>query len=263
MHPDHAINRASWDELAAIHGQDSYYDTAALIAGESSLIEEEEAALVAAGFSDMSGRRVLHVQCHLGFDAITFARRGARVTGVDFSAVALDKAQSAAAACGVAIDWVPADATLLPAELNGRFDLVWATMGVLCWIADLDAWMRSVTATLAAYGRLILIDGHPGEATKRSDFREGAGRRWLERGWDYATTSRTGPQVQYVWALSDIISSAVAAGLQIEAVREHADASRGLCIDKLRLEGDGRYRHRVNGEPVPVLFTLIAARRSD
>jgi hypothetical protein len=47
LHPDHEINRASWDELAATHGQDAYYDSEALIAGASSLIQEEEAALAA------------------------------------------------------------------------------------------------------------------------------------------------------------------------------------------------------------------------
>ncbi len=44
---DHAANRAYWDALAAAHGQDDYYDTRALIGGESSLVAEEEQALSA------------------------------------------------------------------------------------------------------------------------------------------------------------------------------------------------------------------------
>ena len=35
--------------------------------------------------------RMLHVQCHISFDTITFARRGAETTGVDYSTVALAK----------------------------------------------------------------------------------------------------------------------------------------------------------------------------
>jgi hypothetical protein len=46
MRSDHELNRASWDELATLHGQDAYYDSAALVAGASSLIEEEEVALL-------------------------------------------------------------------------------------------------------------------------------------------------------------------------------------------------------------------------
>jgi hypothetical protein len=48
LHPDHEINRASWDELAAAHGQDAYYDSEALVAGAGPLMEEDEAALARA-----------------------------------------------------------------------------------------------------------------------------------------------------------------------------------------------------------------------
>jgi 2-polyprenyl-3-methyl-5-hydroxy-6-metoxy-1,4-benzoquinol methylase len=46
----------------------------------------------------------------LGFDAITFARRGATVSGVDFSTVALEKAHSLSDRCGVEVEWICADA---------------------------------------------------------------------------------------------------------------------------------------------------------
>jgi SAM-dependent methyltransferase len=189
LHPDHEINRASWDELAAAHGQDAYYDSEALIAGASSLIQEEEAALAAAVGRELGGLRVLHVQCHLGFDAITLARRGARVAGVDFSTAALAKARSLAGRCGVQVEWICADSTQLPESLDNRFDLAWATIGVLCWIADLSAWMRSVARTLAPGGHLVLIDGHPlGRVLKFSPLRVarpyGGGTRSVsEPGW--------------------------------------------------------------------------------
>ena len=158
MHSDHVVNRAAWDELAAVHGQDAYYDTAGLVAGASSLLDEEERALAAAVGPELTGRPALHVQCHIGFDTITFARRGALATGVDFSTVALAKARDLAERCGVDVEWVCADSCALPQSLAGRFDLAWATFGVLCWIADVDAWMRSVAATLTRGGRLVLID---------------------------------------------------------------------------------------------------------
>jgi SAM-dependent methyltransferase len=161
MRSDHELNRASWDELAALHGQDAYYDSAALVAGASSLIEEEEAALLETIGQDLTARRILHLQCHLGVDAITFARRGAVVTGVDFSPVALSKALNLANRCGVHVDWICADATELPTSLDRNIDLVWATIGVLCWISDIHAWMRALAGTLADHGRLVLIDGHP------------------------------------------------------------------------------------------------------
>ena len=43
---------------------------------------------------DVSGRSLLHLQCHFGLDTMAWARRGAIVTGVDFSPIAIDLARS-------------------------------------------------------------------------------------------------------------------------------------------------------------------------
>jgi 2-polyprenyl-3-methyl-5-hydroxy-6-metoxy-1,4-benzoquinol methylase len=155
-----ALNRARWDALAELHGQDAYYDTEALVAGRDTLTPEENDAIQASVHS-VNGLDVLHVQCHIGFDSISLARRGARVTGLDFSAASLAKATMIAQRCGTEIEWVEADSTAIGPSLAGRFDLAYATIGVLSWIADVGAWMRSVHSTVRPGGRLILIDTHP------------------------------------------------------------------------------------------------------
>src|SRR3954449_5653973 len=154
------INRAHWDALASAHGQDAYYDTEALIAGADSLTDVEAAGIREA-IGAVAGLDVLHLQCHIGFDSISLARRGARVTGADFSPASLAKARALAERAGVEAESVEADATALPEALHGRFDLVYSTLGVLCWIADLAAWMRSAAAALRPGGRLILVELHP------------------------------------------------------------------------------------------------------
>jgi methyltransferase family protein len=123
------VNRANWNVWAAAHGQDAYYDRAGLLAGEDSLTYLEWAG-VRAAVGDVQDRDVLHVQCHIGFDTITLARHGARVTGVDFSPVALAKAADLADECGVAVTLVEGDSTALPEQLTGRFDLAYATIGI-------------------------------------------------------------------------------------------------------------------------------------
>ena len=258
---DHELNRASWDRLAEVHGQDAYYDAAALCAGASSLIPEEESALLAALGPDIGGKRILHLQCHLGFDAITFARRGARVAGVDFSTVALEKARELSRRCGVDVEWICADAVALPASLIGRFDLVWATIGVLCWIADAAAWMRGVARVLVPGGKLVLIDGVPkpmylealteGAADDRAQF-----RRVIDEGLDYATPLRTGPQVEFYRSTRTVIDAATGAGLGIRHFEEHRSISTDLRLGHVR-GSDGRF-----GKPDGrvVLFTLIAER---
>lgn len=264
----HGLNRSSWDQLAAAHGQDSYYDTDALLAGASSLIEEEESALASAVGSEVAGLRILHVQCHIGFDSITFARRGARVTGVDFSPVALAKARDLASRAGVEIEWCEADACELPAELAGRFDLAWATIGVLCWIADLDGWMTSVARALAPGGQLALIDRHPlmnavaqSEPLRLWGAYGGGGAEHFPEGGDYATSTTTGPQVQFSYSLGEIVSAAARAGLVVEELIEHMQTSSqlGMHIDA---DSDGYFRMQFDGHLLPMLFTLRARRHA-
>src|SRR3954469_11472224 len=153
------LNRAYWDALAAVHGSDAYYDDEALIAGRDTLGERESAG-VREAVGAVAGLDVVHVQCHIGHDTISLARRGARVTGVDFSPASLARARELARRAGVPVDFVEADSTALPVELHNRFDLAYATIGVVCWIGDIEAWMRSVAAVLRPSGRLLLVDLH-------------------------------------------------------------------------------------------------------
>src|ERR671928_360635 len=107
------LNRAYWDSLAAVHGADAVYDDEALIAGADTLDD-----LVATGIREavgaVAGLDVIHVQCHIGHDTISLARRGARVTGVDFSPASLARARELARRSEVAVDFVEADSTALP-----------------------------------------------------------------------------------------------------------------------------------------------------
>lgn len=259
-----AVNRAGWDVWAAAHGQDAYYDSAELVAGADSLTDVENAG-VAAAVGDVAGRDVLHVQCHIGFDAISLARRGARVTGVDFSPVALGKARELARRCGAEVEFAEADSTRLPPSLHGRFDLAYATIGILCWIADVDAWMRSVAATLRPGGRLVLIDGHPlFQMTASLDplvldfpYTHDGPHTFTATG-SYAVPDAPVTIVQFAHSLGEIVTAAATAGLRVVRLDEHLDApdlGSGYPPDP-----DGRQRFRASGQLLPVLYTLIAER---
>ena len=262
------LNRARWDALAAVHGQDGYYDSAALIAGRVDL-REAEAAAIADALPDPHGRDVVHIQCHIGFDTIVLARRGARVTGVDFSPVALAKAAHLAERCGVSIDWVEADAAALPSDLDGRFDLAYATIGALCWIEDIGAWMRCAAATLRPGGRLVLVEIHPlytmleaaGEPL-RLDFPYAFdGPRRFDEPGSYADPDApvaATAEVVYAHSLGEVVNAAIAAGLRIDSLHEHLETDSDPRGNVLARAADGRYRLEVTGERLPILFTLTA-----
>jgi SAM-dependent methyltransferase len=262
------LNRAHWDALAAVHGQDRCYDSAGLAAGHVGL-RAIEAAAVAEAIGDVRERDVLHLQCHIGFDTIALARRGARVTGLDFSAGSLDKAAALATRCGVQARWVQADVTRLPAALRARFDLVYATIGVLCWIDDVGAWMRSAAAALRPGGRLALVELHPfyemvaAVDPLRLDFPYAFdGPHRFDEPGSYADPDASvdaTATVEYGHSLAEIVSAAIAAGLRIEALHEHLEADFDPRGSMLTPGADGRYRLEVSGERLPILFTLVAA----
>lgn len=261
------VNREHWDALASVHGEgaDRYYDVEALVRGDRGLLRAEDEAV-----GDVAGLDVLHLQCHLGFDAVTLARRGARVVGADFSAPALRKARAIAERCGVQVEYVEADSTALPPALHGRFDVVYATIGILTWIADVDAWMGSVARVLKPGGRLVLVDMHPLFSAIGSldplvlDFPYAdSGPVEFDEPGSYAaadapvSATRT---VEHAHSLGEIVTAALGAGLRVDALREHLEVERdprggGL----LALEDDGVYRLRLAGTALPVLYTLVAS----
>src|SRR5919106_6117341 len=263
------INRAHWDALASAHGQDAYYDTEALVAGADTLREAESAG-VREAVGAVAGIDVLHLQCHIGFDAISLARRGARGVGADFSPASLEKARALARRCEVAVKFVEADATKLPVELHNRFDLVYATIGVVNWIDDLRAWMRSATAALRGGGKLLLVDVHPlytmvaSASPLELDFPyANDGPRAFDEPGSYAGADlkvAATATVEFGHSLAEVVNAALEASLKIQRLDEHLDADFDPRGDMLAREDDGRYRLRADGEVLPILFALVAAK---
>ena len=279
-----AHNLNHWEQLATFHGtgDDDYYDLEAIVAGGSRMGEPERQALArAAGPHGLQGKRVAHVQSHLGLDSVTMAREGARVTAIDFSATALSRLKALAEQCGLDIATVEADSRNLPQTLNGTFDLAYATIGVLCWIDDVGAWMHSVERILKPGGQLVFVECHPLLTMMDTveplimDFPYGGGKAFTFTGtgtYSNRDADLSWTTVQYPHSLGEIVTACVEAGLRLTYLEEHTgcDYSMGKIPGP---EGDGYCRIRlgsgspdgdpsVPGEPLPVLFTLIATKEN-
>ena len=82
-------NQKRWDQLTQEHERSEFYDLTGFKEGKDRLRSIELTEL-----GDVSGKTLLHLQCHFGLDTLPWARRGATVTGVDFSQQAIDLARS-------------------------------------------------------------------------------------------------------------------------------------------------------------------------
>ena len=84
-----------------------------------------------------AGLRVLDVACGTGVVAVTAARQGARVTGLDLTPALLERARDNSRIAGVEVDWREGDVEKLPFE-DSSFDVVLSQFGhifapVLMW----------------------------------------------------------------------------------------------------------------------------------
>ena len=264
------INRLNWDERALIHARDTTgdYMLDRFRAGEDALHEIE-----AAEIGDIAGRRVLHLQCHIGRDTLCLARRGAIVTGLDFSAEALKVARSLAAETGLKADFVQGRVEDAPRLTPGPFDLVFTTWGTICWLPDLKAWARTIAAVLRPGGELYFADGHPSFMVMGE--RDGK----IVPFYDYDTpkdrplefaeeTTYTGdPTImtnratrEWIHSLSSIFGALIDAGMSIEMFREHEVLPwRGL---KLLVPATDRLWRLPDGHPRLPLSLSLKARKA-
>jgi SAM-dependent methyltransferase len=75
-----------------------------------------------------AGQRVLDVGCGTGVVAVTVARLGAQVTGLDLTPALLERARENARIAGVTVEWREGDAEALPFD-DGAFDVVLSQFG--------------------------------------------------------------------------------------------------------------------------------------
>lgn len=125
-------------------------------AGKSSLRPTCRAEL-----TDVAGRSLLHLQCHFGLDTLSWARKGAIVTGVDFSDRSIALAQSLSSELGIPATFVCSDVEHLPDRLRGQFEIVFSSYGVLPWLRDLRRWGEIIADFLKSGGIFYLVDDHP------------------------------------------------------------------------------------------------------
>jgi SAM-dependent methyltransferase len=277
MEPSHLeANRANWDARVPVHLGSQMYSVEELVNDP-----ERVTGVVrfdAARLGDVTGLRLLHLQCHIGTDTISWARLGAEVTGLDFSPKAIGAARKLAEQAGLAARFLCADVHDAVETLDGeQFDLVYASVGVLSWIPDVTRWMAVASRLVGPGGRLYLRDDHPilrALDEDRDDELLVLSRPYFEvpepTGIAAQETytdgdSRLSATTVFEWShgLASILQAVIDAGLRIERVDEHAAAHWPALPGMVpggegRLELPGRRR-----DVVPLEFSVTAQRPVD
>lgn len=192
------------------------------------------------------------------------------VTGLDFSPVAIARARALADEAGLRANFMEADVHELPIGLEGQFDVVFASYGVLVWAHDLNAWMKSATSALRPGGRLVLLDGHPmltmvetaSPPVLRWEYQGGRAVRTSYSG-DYGNSdavTTSNEVVMHLHGLGEVVTAAIRAGLMVEALTEWTETPYGQEGGKLTRGEDGLFRMSFAGANLPVEYCLRAVR---
>jgi ubiquinone/menaquinone biosynthesis C-methylase UbiE len=255
-------NRSLWNHWATLHGASRFYDVAGFRAGASSLKEIELATV-----GDVTDQELLHLQCHIGLDTLSWARRGARVTGVDFSENAIAIAGSLADELEIPAEFLCAEVTRLPSTWTNRFDVVFTSYGVLPWLPDLGPWASTIARVLRDGGVFHLVEFHPFAAMLGDDgqfaypyFHSPAPLHQEVEG-SYAEPEASFSHASFEWAhtLSDVFTALTSAGLTVRRFQEYPYSPYG-CFRCLEETSPGSWAVRDAPFDIPLIFSIVAAK---
>lgn len=256
-------NRALWDELTPVHLKS--YGVDRFIAGEPWLPQE-----ILEEVGPVKERALLHLQCHFGLDSLAWARHGAKVTGVDFSPKAIKAARELSAQLNLPAEFICADIYDLPDRLNGHFDIVFTSIGILCWLPDLEAWAKIIAQFIKPGGFFYIMDGHPLLYSLDDEgnwefylpyFHNKSPYIWDDDDPDYMDRDYIvkSPSYEWQWSISDIINALIGAGLSLEFFNEFSRMKSPVYPEMVQGE-DGLYAFPRMPVELPVIFSLKATK---
>jgi SAM-dependent methyltransferase len=267
-------NRANWDDRAAAHavrtglgyGVQRYLTDPALLSGVVNFDRDR--------LGDIAGLNTVHLQCHIGTDTLSLARLGARVTGLDFSPIALAEARALVAETGDAVDFVESDLysalTVLP---PASFDLVYTGIGALCWLPSIERWAAVVAGLLVPGGRLFIREGHPilwAMDERLSDdlhlrfpyFEQQEPLEWDDDSTYVATDRPITHTKTYEWnhGLGEIVTALLNAGLTLTMLIEHDSVPWEALPGQMIERSNGEFALDARTGVAPLSYTIQAVK---
>jgi 2-polyprenyl-3-methyl-5-hydroxy-6-metoxy-1,4-benzoquinol methylase len=253
-------NQDLWNQRTVIHKDSSFYDVAGFKQGRNLLtaIELKE-------MGDVSGKKMLHLQCHFGVDSLCWARMGAEATGIDLSEVAIDEARKLNAELGLNAKFLCSNIYDLKTVLDDKFDIVFTSYGVIGWLPDLDKWADIISHFLKSGGKFYLAEFHPVVWMFDDEFQTikycYEKREVIETEIQGTYTDRNANicAKEYGWnhSISEVLNSLINLGLTIEFMNEYM-YSPYPCFNPIVKNSEGNWWIKGLEDKIPMVYTVMA-----
>lgn len=255
-----SANKELWNKRTAVHKDSSFYDAAGFIDGKNVLTPIELKEL-----GDVSGKKMLHLQCHFGMDSLNWARLGAEVTGVDLSDEAIQLAKQLNDKVGLSAKFICSNVYDLKEQLDEKFDIVFTSYGVIGWLPDLDKWAEIISHYLSPGGIFYMAEFHPvvwmfdDEFTHVKYFYDNREVIITESEGTYTDRTADIKGKEYGWnhSISEVLNALIGQGLEIELFNEHM-YSPYPCFNNIVQGEDGNWRVKGIEGKIPMVYSVKA-----
>jgi SAM-dependent methyltransferase len=257
------INKQTWNNKTEVHINSEFYDNENFLKGKSTLNTIELELL-----GDISNKKILHLQCHFGQDSLSLSRIGAKVTGIDFSDKAIEKAKKFNSILKLDVTFICCDIYDLPSYLNEKFDIVFTSYGTIGWLPDLTKWANIVSQFLKPNGKFIMADFHPVVWIYDNDFKEVFYNYFNiepiieNESGTYADRYSEIEAKTITWnhPISEVLNALIQSGLEINAFNEF-DYSPYNCFNETEEFETGKFRIKCFGNKIPMVFSIEATKK--
>jgi len=245
-------NQESWDKRTKVHISSEFYDLEGFVSGSSSLTEIELSEL-----GNVKEKKLLHLQCHFGLDTLSWVREGAIATGLDFSPVAIEKANKIKDEVKLQANFICSDVLEFGKNAQPEYDIVYTSYGTICWLPLLDKWAQTIANSLKPHGIFYMADFHPiqdfvaGYSYFHSETPD------IEEEGTYTENCDGKKSTLITWAhpISEIINSLIKAGIKIDHFNEYPFSPYN-CFKGLEEREKGRFYLPNSGNDVPLVYTI-------
>ncbi len=245
-------NKASWNKRTEIHLTSKFYDVEGFLQGNTSLqkIELEE-------LGDVSGKSLLHLQCHFGLDTLSWARLGANVTGVDLSSTAIEKAQALSRQAGLKGNFICADVYGFGESSQEQYDVVFTSYGAVCWLPDIERWAAVAAGSLKPGGTFYMAEFHPFYDIFSGYSYFHKPEPDVEEVGTYTENSQGETSTLAVWGhpISDVFNALLKAGIQVTQLNEYPYSPYN-CFEGMVEREKGKFYLTHKDQDIPLVYTI-------
>jgi 2-polyprenyl-3-methyl-5-hydroxy-6-metoxy-1,4-benzoquinol methylase len=259
------LNRKTWNAKTPVHLESDFYNVKDFKAGKITSLNDIELSEL----GDVNGKSLLHLQCHFGMDTISWAKLGAKVTGVDLSDEGIKQAKTLVKEMNIPADFVCSNVYDAKDVIKDKFDIVFTSYGVIGWLPDVNKWAETVSYFLKPGGTFYIAEFHPvmflldeKSTNIKYEYFHCECPTIEEVSGTYANREAQ-MQTKICWwihSFSDIINALIKNGLDIEFIHEF-DYSPYNIFPTMHETSKGKWQVKGLERKVPMIFSIKATKK--